>query len=170
MSLLFKFLRKKSLLVALPLLLMSGMCEDDSIEVEVADDFVSTFQILDLESDYEFISSGEVDLGDFISKHGDILKSSNLENVTLTLRNYAPGSINANFKLEIGDVRFIDSNYTFVNNQAVNLDLASSIDLVKEIGSGKYSFLVKISSDLPLNDNDFSVDITSTIKIKVESI
>lgn len=166
----FKLLRKKSLLVALPFLLMSGMCEYDSIEVEVADEFVSTFQILDLGSESEFMSSSEIDLGYLISEYGDVLKSSNFENATLTLRNYDPGSINANFKLEIGDVTFIDSNYTFVNNQAVNLDLASSIDLVKEIESGKYSFVITISSDSPLADNDFYVDITSTVKITVEAI
>ncbi len=170
MSSFFKLLRKKSLLITLPFLLMSGMCEDDAIEVEVADEFVNTFQVLDRGSYSDFMSSGEIDLGDLIAKYGDVLKSSNLESTTLTLRNYDPSSIDADVKLEIGDVTVIDNNYTFRNNQAVNLDLSSSTDLVKEIESGKYSFVVTVSSDSPLNDNDFSVDITSTLKITVEAI
>ena len=169
MSLFFKFLRKKSLLIALPFLLMSGMCEEDPVEVEVADEFVNTFQVLDRGSDSEFKSSGKIDLEDLIAKYGDVLKSSNLESATLTLRNYDPSSINAYVKLEIGDVTVIDNNYTFINNQAVNLYLSSSIDLVKEIELGKYSFMVTISSDSLLNDNDFFVDITSTVKITVEA-
>ena len=74
----FNLAFKKYFLIALLFLLMSGMCEDDAIEVEVADNFVNTFHITDKGSFSEFFQTGEVDLGDLIEKHGDVLKSLSL--------------------------------------------------------------------------------------------
>ena len=162
-----KFLPNKYLLMALPLMLMSGMCEDDSIEVEVSDKITNTFHVKDSGSDSEFIETGEVDLGDLIAKYGDVLKSSNLEGVTLTLRNYDGNSFSVDANIEIGNVTVVDNTYTLTNNQAVDLELANSFDLVQQIQAGKYTYTVSIISDTPLNDDDFYIDITSDVKVTV---
>jgi hypothetical protein len=163
----FNLAFKKYFLIALPFLLMSGMCEDDAIEVEVADNFVNTFHITDKGSFSEFFQTGEVDLGDLIEKHGDVLKSSNLEDVTLTLRNYDVNSITVDAKIEIGDMTVVDNTYTLSDNQVVDLELVNSFNLIQEIQSGKYTYKVSFSSETPLNDDDFYVDITSNVTITV---
>ena len=90
-----------------------------------------------------------------------------MEGVTLTLRNYDVNSISVDAKIEIGDMTVVDNTYTLSDNQAVDLDLVNSFNLIQEIQSGKYTYKVSFSSETPLNDDDFYVDITSNVKITV---
>lgn len=146
-------------------------CEDSGeIQFSVIDDFQTTATVIGLQGSSQISIDETMDVSDLLDLGSDFV-AADVQSVIVTLNDdYDGSSIVGNFALSIGDSQLFEGSLDLAPGVATNpIEIPSnSSSILSSITSGQVQVGFTGSTNVPIADDNFTLNLKFQIKATVE--
>ena len=160
----------KTVLLLLFVAFAFSNCEEDgAIQFVVVDDFETNASVSGLEGLSSIDITRDINISDLLDNVSTFVEAD-VESVIITLNDYDGDSIEGNFSCSIGGISLFNQALELIPGTATNpIAIPSSVSsILSSIESGNVQVQLTGSTNSPIADDDFSLNLKIKVKAKVE--
>jgi hypothetical protein len=160
----------KTVLLLLFVAFAFSNCEEDgAIQFVVVDDFETNASVSGLEGLSSIDITRDINISDLLDNVSTFVEAD-VESVIITLNDYDGDSIEGNFSCSIGGISLFNQALELIPGTATNpIAIPSSVSsILASITSGIVQVQLTGSTNSPIADDDFSLNLKIKVKAKVE--
>lgn len=157
----------KSMLLLFTVLTLSNCEEDGAIQFIVVDDFSASVTVTGLEGQSSYTESGSTNISDLLEGASSFVEAD-VESITISLEDYSGTSIDGTVTVSAGSLTLINESVSLSTSPIV-IDIPDNAsDILNLISSGVVPITVSGTSTIPLEDNNFKINLILKVKAKIE--
>jgi hypothetical protein len=159
----------KTVLLLFVAFVFSNCEEDGAIQFVIVDDFETNASVSGLEGFSSIDITRDINISDLLDNVSTFVEAD-VESVVITLNDYDGDSIEGNFSCSVGGISLFNQAIELIPGVATNpIAIPSSVSsILSSITSGIVQVQLTGSTNSPIADDDFSLNLKIKVKAKVE--